>query len=169
MSPFNLCHILHQVIQDYASRLALAAREAGKAADIPVAYYMDRIADQLGITRRHLYRYMEGATSPSVATLLALCRICESTLPVEWLCREVGLGYYRRVPAPAARRDLIGLVAAQLKEGAEAGQLAIKAAEDEVISVDEYRSLERELDEAADALTALKSDLRARMEAGLRR
>ncbi len=170
MSPFSLGHILHQVIQDAASRMALAAREAGKAADIPTSYYIERIADRLGITKRQLYRYMEGSTSPAVTTITRICEICESTLPVEWQCREVGLGFYRRVKSAGAdRKDVVSLVAAQLKEGSEAAQCSLKYFEDDEISVNEYRALEQELDQAADAITATKSALRAKMEAGLRR
>jgi transcriptional regulator with XRE-family HTH domain len=122
MSPFSLSHILDQVVRDQAGRMALEARQHGRASDIPESYYLERIADRSGVTKRQLYRWLAGEASPSTAMLLRLCEICETTLPIEWLCREVGLTYARKGGVHLELRDLVQLVSRELQDASAVAQ-----------------------------------------------
>jgi len=168
MSPFTFSHILHQRVHDWASRQSQEARERNQ--EIPPAVFIDKLGGMLGVTKRQVYRYLGGECTPPADTLVQLCRLIESTGPVEWLAREVGLGFYRRAPIQgSSSADTLSRVAAQLKECTEAGQTALQAWNDNHISANEYQVLQHELEQAMDACMDLLSDMRAKVEAGLRR
>ena len=156
MSPFSLSHILDQVVRDQAGRMALEGRQQGRASDIPESYYMERIADRAGVTKRQLYRWVSGETSPSTAMLLRLCEICETTLPVEWLCREVGLHYSRTGKVRLDGRELVLLVSRELQDASAVAKDVLQAMEDGIISLEEAGLIEAEIDRAIDDLTSVK-------------
>ena len=168
MSPWSCSDLLASDIHSYVSRLAHADHEQGKT--IPESAYMDKLANRLGVVRRQLYRYMAGESMPSWEQIATICLTVEATRSVEQLCREVGLVPIRRVPRQEATTpDLVQLVATQLRQGAEAGQEALKDVQDGQVSLNEYRELERHVLRAQDALTALLSAMKEKMEETLRR
>jgi hypothetical protein len=168
MSPWSCVDLLASDIHNWVSRAAHADREQGRT--IPESTYMDRLAGKLGVVRRQLYRYMSGEAMPSWDQIGIICNTVEAARAVEQLCRDVGLIAIRRIAHGAATvRDVVGLVATQLREAAEAGQEALRVCADNQVSIDEYRAVERQVLKAQDALTALLSTVRAKMEETLRR
>ena len=111
------------------------------------------------MTKRQLYRYMDGSTSPSVATLIRICDVCESEIPGAWVWREVQ-HLVKHPPAPA-RRDLVMLCATELQAASSVTAEVLRAAEDGEISPAEWRALEPHLDELVEKVMDLKSRLRA--------
>jgi transcriptional regulator with XRE-family HTH domain len=158
MSPFSIAHVIDQVVHDAASRMALDSQQRGAARDIPRALYIEQIADRLGVTKRQLYRYMDGSTSPSVATLIRLCEVCDSTLPVAWITREVE--HLQKPAAPATKRDLVDVAATELQAAASVTSEVLAALADGELSPAEWRALEPHLDDTLDKMMDLKSRLR---------
>ena len=168
MSPWSCTDLLASDIHNWVSRMAHDDREQGRT--IPESAYMDKLASRVGVVRRHLYRYMAGEGMPNWEQIATICNTVEAARAVEQLCRDVGITPIRRVRAEeATTHDLVQLVAVQLREAAEAGQEALKAADDGQVSVNEYRAVEHQVLAAQDALTALLSTIKARMEETLRR
>lgn len=159
MSPFSIAHIIDQVVHDAASRMALEAQQRGAARDIPRALYIEAIAERLGVTKRQLYRYMDGSTSPSVATTIRLCEVCESNLPAAWIAREVE-HLTKREPKPATR-DLVMMAATELQAGSSVTAEVLKAIEDGEISPAEWRQIEPHIDDFVEKVMRLKAAMRA--------
>jgi transcriptional regulator with XRE-family HTH domain len=169
MSPYSCSDLLSSDIHNHVSREAQADRERGRT--VPEAMYLDRLAQRIGVGRRQLYRYMSGEQMPTWEQIAALYGVIGGPArAVEQLARECGLTPVRGgATGEGTRRDLVGLVAGALREGAEAGQAALASCDDGEISPNEYRACEREIVQAQDALTALLSALRAKMQEALRR
>jgi len=168
MSPWSCTDLLASDIHNWVSRAAHDDREHGKT--IPESCYMDKLASRVGVVRRQLYRYMAGEGMPNWEQIATICNTVEAARAVEQLNRDVGLVTIRRVPREEATScDVVQLVATQLREGAEAGQVALKDIRDGQISVNEFEEVKRHVLRAQDALTALLSTMKAKMEETLRR
>jgi transcriptional regulator with XRE-family HTH domain len=152
----DFAHYVDQVVREQAARLALEDQQHGAAADIPQSKYLEQIADSLGITTTHLYRYMCGAASPSVAMVRDLSRVCQTKLLVAWQCRGVGLSYYQRSVRPAEPRDLVEMVSHELRDTSQVAHDVLEDLADGSISINERDRLVPEIDDAIDSLQALK-------------
>ena len=168
MTHLTHAHILQQAVHDWASREAQDAREKGQ--NVPLGIFIERLAERVGVSRRMIYKYLSGECTPQPDTLVAICDLIESTLPVEWYCRQVKLGFYRRPRGDGGRpADMLQMTATQLKESAQAGQVALRAIADGQISINELLDIQKQFEEAQDSLTALFSALKGAAERELRR
>ncbi len=165
MSPMSLSHVIDQIVRDKARRMALEDQQRGRASDIPHSLYVEQIAELLGITKRQLYRYMDGSTSPASSTLLQLCLICESSLPLKWLDREYR-AIVRTQGGDVNRNDVIGLVSHEMEEAARSAREVLLAIEDGQVTPDALEELSKMLDHASDAMMDVKVALQAIAKSG---
>ncbi len=118
--PF--CIALRKSIYTWARRQARAeSQRTGQR--VGTGRFVKELADQLHITRRQLFRYMEGATVPPERALVTIARVTGSALPIEYICYRLGIETIRPIPpGSVTRRDLLlpgrsGRTGQQILEG----------------------------------------------------
>jgi len=170
MSPWSFADILRDDIDAWVSRCKHEAHEQGK--HLVGSLFRGRLAAKVGVTIKQLDRYCSGECMPPPERLKIICHEIGTVRAVKHLARECGVGVYDVVPVEdATLADQVRQTATILRETGAAAQAAMHADRDGdgMISINEYRAVERETNEAIHALEGLLGMLRAKMEEALRR
>jgi transcriptional regulator with XRE-family HTH domain len=170
MSPWSFADILRDDIDAWVSRCKHEAHEQGK--HLVGSVFRGRLAAKVGVTIKQLDRYCSGECMPPPERLKVICQEIGTVRAVKHLARECGVGVYDLVPAEQATlADQVRQTATILRETGEATQAAMAADRDGdgMISITEFRAVEKEVEEAIHALEGIIGMLRVKVEAGLRR
>jgi len=170
MSPWSFFDLLRDDIDAWVSRCKHEAHEQGK--HLVGSLFRGRLAAKVGVTIKQLDRYCSGECMPLPDRLKIICHEIGTVRAVKHLARECGVGVYDLVPEEEATLgDQVRQGATILRETGEALQAAMHADRDGdgMISIIEYRAVERETNQAIHALEGLLGMLKGRMEEALRR
>jgi len=170
MSPWSFADLLRDDIDAWVGRCKEEARQKGQT--LLGSLFRDRLAAKLGVTPRHLDRYCAGETMPDAEKLRIICQEIGSIRAVKHLARECGVGVYDRVLVDGATfPDQVRQAAHILREVGDATTAALNADQDNdgMISVNEFRAVDRDIQQALDALERMRGMLKGKMEEALRR
>lgn len=128
----------------------------------------DRLAEELGVCRKQVERYMTGENDMTLRQALRLCDVTASTGLVEYMAYRVGLVAVE-VPSPddVAADDVALALARAVKEVGEAVAAAADAI-DAKPSVDGALAMAREMREAHEALRRVAAMISNEIESALR-
>ena len=170
MSAWAFHDLLRDDIDAWVATMKARAKAEGQT--LLGSLFRERLAAKIGVVSRQLDRYCAGETMPSADALEIISRETGANRAVRELARRCGLGVYDLVPGEGARwTDQVGQAAAVIREAGEAAAGAMAADRDRNgdISINEYRAVAAEIQQALQALERLDGMLRERMESALAR
>lgn len=170
MSAWAFHDLLRDDIDAWVS--AMKARAKAEGQTLLGSLFRERLAAKIGVVSRQLDRYCAGETMPSADALEIISRETGANRAVRELARRCGLGVYDLVPGEGARwMDQVGQCASVIREAGEAVAAAMATDRDRngAVSINEYRAVAAEIQQALQALERLDGMLKARMEAALQR